>query len=493
MAAGEGRRRAGEAANAGADAGRGAGAGAGAGADLSGAKVIVLGLGHFGGGLGAARWLLRQGARVTVTDRAPAAQLAEPAAQLAAGGARMVLGGHAGVDFAAADLLVLNPAVPQDAPPVAIARAAGVRISSEICLVHERWPGPILGVTGSNGKSTTTSLAHAVLVAAGVPAALGGNIGGSLLDRVDEACADEVAVIEVSSFMLDLMAPLGLGPDVAIVTNITPNHLDRHGSFEAYRDAKRAILARARVAVLNADDAHVRGFAEGYAGQVLWFGSHGDLRVDEDGSLVDRRGWPALHTEHVPLPGRMNRVNLAAATLAAAAVLGDEVRAVRALPSALAAFQLPPHRLAPVGTWGGVSWVDDSVSTTPESTAASLAAIGGSCILLAGGHDKGLDPTPLIEGARRHARVVLTLGEQGERLLRELTLAGVNAELLGTVDAAVSRAAQVAEAGETVLLSPGYSSHDQFTNYEARAAAFVRAVLARAAGEPPAGREAQGA
>ncbi|MHC5211975.1 MAG: UDP-N-acetylmuramoyl-L-alanine--D-glutamate ligase [Planctomycetota bacterium] len=462
-------------------------------ASLSGARVIVLGLGHFGGGLGAARWLLRQGARVTVTDRAPAEQLAAPAAELAAGGAHMVLGGHVGVDFAAADLLVLNPAVPLDAPPVVAAREAGVRISSEICLVHEHWPGPVLGVTGSNGKSTTASLAHALLTSAGVPASLGGNIGGSLLDRVDRAGADEVAVVELSSFMLDLMAPLGLGPDVAIVTNITPNHLDRHGSLEAYRDAKRAILARARHAVLNADDEQVRGFAEGYAGRVLWFGSHGDLRVDEDGSLVDRRGWPALHSAHMPLPGRMNRVNLAAATLAVAALLGDEVRAVRAMPAALEGFRLPPHRLAPVGTWGGVSWVDDSVSTTPESTAASLAAVGEGCLLLVGGHDKGLDPAPLVEAAMEHARVVLTLGEEGERLLRELTLAGVNAECLDTVDACVARAAQLARSGETVLLSPGYSSHDQFTNYEQRAAAFVRAVLQHAAGEPAAGQEAQGA
>jgi UDP-N-acetylmuramoylalanine--D-glutamate ligase len=455
--------------------------------------VIVLGLGHFGGGLGAARWLLRQGAHVTVTDRATPDLLAAPAAELAAGGARLVLGGHAGVDFTAADLLVLNPAVPLDAPPVVAARGAGVRISSEICLLHERWPGPVLGVTGSNGKSTTTSLAHAILTAAGVSASLGGNIGGSLLDRLDEAGPDEIAVIELSSFMLDLLAPLGLGPDVAIVTNITPNHLDRHGSFEAYRQAKRAILQRARHAVLNADDEHVRGFADGYAGRVLWFGSHGDLRVDEDGSLVDRRGWPAIHSAHVPLPGRMNRINLAAATLAAAAVLGDEVRAVRALPAALEGFRLPPHRLAPVGTWDGVSWVDDSVSTTPESTAASLAAVGGGCVLVVGGHDKGLDPAPLVQAARRHARVVLTLGEQGERLLRELTLAGVNAELLGTVEACVARAAQLARPGETVLLSPGYSSHDQFTNYEQRAAAFVRAVLAHAAGAQPTDRQAQDA
>jgi UDP-N-acetylmuramoylalanine--D-glutamate ligase len=454
---------------------------AGAPRDLTGRHVIVLGLGHFGGGLGAARWLLRQGARVTVTDRAPAEALARPAAELAAAGARLVLGGHVGVDFGSADLLVVNPAVPLTAPPVERARAAGVPLTSEIGLVVERWPGPVLGVTGSNGKSTTTSLAHAILGAAGVDASLGGNLGGSLLDHVDEAPAGAVAVLELSSFMLELLDLAGLGPQVAVITNITPNHLDRHGSFAAYKAAKRSILARARRAVLNADDEHVRDCAREYGGQALWFGGQGDLCVTADGDLVDRRGWIVIGSAHVPLPGLMNRVNLAAATLAAAAVMGDEVRAARALPAALAGYELPPHRLAGVGIWSGVSWVDDSVSTTPESTRASLEAIGGGCLLIAGGHDKGLDPEPLLEAARRHARVVLTIGEEGPGLLRELARRGVNAEMVGDVATAVERAGALARPGDIVLLSPGYSSHDQFTNYEHRAEAFRRAVLARAA------------
>ena len=445
--------------------------------DLSGRRVIVLGLGHFGGGLGAARWLLSQGARVIVTDRADAQTLAGPAAELAALGADLRLGGHAGVDFAAADLLVVNPAVPLSAPPVAAARAAGVRISSEIGLLLERWPGPVLGVTGSNGKSTTTSLAHAVLVAAGAPAVLGGNIGGSLLDHLAEARADEIAVLEISSFMLDLLAPAGLGPDVAVLTNITPNHLDRHGTFEAYKEAKRQILRRARRAVLYGDDPHVRDVARVYTGETLWFGRKGDIAISETGDLVDRRGWTLLRSADIPLPGRINRLNVAAAFLAAAAVLADEVRAARALPAALARYEQPPHRLDPVGTWNGITWVDDSSSTTPESTRGSLEAVGGGCILIAGGHDKGLDPEPLLDGARRWARVVLTIGEEAGNLLRELARRGVAAEAVATVDAAVTRAAQVARPGETVLLSPGYSSHDQFTNYEARAARFRQGVL----------------
>lgn len=451
--------------------------------DVRGQPVIVLGLGHFGGGLGAARWLLRQGAQVTVTDRADARLLHAPAAELAAAGARVVLGGHEGVDFAACRLLVVNPAVPLDAPPVAAARAAGVPIQTEVGLLMERWPGPVLGVTGSNGKSTTTSLAHAVLEAAGARAFLGGNLGGSLLERLHEARRGDVAVLELSSFMLDLLAPLHLGPDVAVVTNITPNHLDRHGSFAAYREAKRSILQRARRAVLNADDPVVRGLAPGFPGEVLWFGRRGEAVVDDDGGLLDRRGWPLLRAAEIPLPGRINRMNLAAAWLAAAAVLGDEVRAARALPTALQRYERPAHRLDAVGTWRGVAWVDDSASTTPESTRGSLEAVGGGCILIAGGHDKGLDPEPLLDGARRWARLVLTIGEQAQPLLRLLAQRGVAAEAVDTVAAAVARAAQAARPGETVLLSPGYSSHDQFTNYEKRAERFRAEVLRVAAGE----------
>ena len=284
-------------------------------------------------------------------------------------------------------------------------------------------------------------------------------------------------MLEISSFMLDLLAPLGLLPDIAVLTNITPNHLDRHGSYEAYKASKRSILGKARFAVLFGDDPNVREAAADYAGRALWYGRRGDLSVTPAGDLLDRHGHVVLASREIPLPGRANRLNLAAAALAAAAALGDEVRAMRALPGALAGYELPPHRLQTVGTWNGVAWVDDSVSTTPESTAASLAAVSGRCLLIAGGHDKGLDAEPLLEAARRHARLVLTVGEEGPRLLRELARRGVAAEMVGTVEAAVARAAQVARPGETVLLSPGYSSHDQFTNYEHRAAAFARAAL----------------
>ncbi len=481
---------------------------------LEGARAIVLGLGHFGGGLGAARWLCRQGARVTVTDRASAVDLAPAVAQLARLNVDLVLGGHDAVDFAQADLLVVNPAVPLDAPPVQAALEAGVEVTSEMCLLLERWPGPVVGITGSNGKSTTTGLAGAVLTAAGRRVVTGGNLGGSLLDRlddvIDEGIADGgsvVAVVELSSFMLELMARRGVGPDVAVVTNITPNHLDRHGDMQSYQAAKAAIMHRARYAVLCADDERVRGLEEDFHGQALWYGTRPSAADRKDAAgeraptdalhlsvgpegLFDRFGGLVLAHDEIPLQGHMNRLNVAGATLAAAAILCDEVRACRSLPAGLEAYRLPDHHLELVAEVDGVRWIDDSVSTTPESTRASVQAMPAGSILIAGGRDKGLDPAPLAEGARGHTRMVLTIGEQGPELARRLAGAGVPAESVGTVAAAVARAARLARSGDAVLLSPGYSSHDQFTHFADRGAAFAREVGQLGAGRTLAADEA---
>jgi UDP-N-acetylmuramoylalanine--D-glutamate ligase len=213
-----------------------------------------------------------------------------------------------------------------------------------------------------------------------------------------------------------------------------------------------------------------------FHGQVLWYGGEGHMIVRPNGAVVDRFGAVLLRREDSPLPGRMNAQNLAAALLAGAAVMGDELRANKALARAMAAYKLPPQRLELVEDRDGVRWINDSVSTTPESTAASLAAVEGSCILITGGRDKGLDPSPLIEAARHHVRLALTVGEQGPALVRLLAAARVTAESVSTVSAAVARAARTVRPGETVLLSPGYSSHDQFTHYRQRGETFVRDV-----------------
>lgn len=487
---------------------------------LKGSRAIVLGLGRFGGGLGVARWLLTQGVELLVTDLADRESLGEAVDELAERGAELHLGSHVGIDVTAADLLVLNPAVPRQVPLVRQALAAGVTVTSEVALLMERWPGPIAGITGSNGKSTTVSLTRAVLDAVGCPAVAGGNLGGSLLDRLDGVAPGTVAVLELSSFMLETLADLGLGPDVAVITNITPNHLDRHGSFENYRDAKAAILTAAHTAVLNADDDVIAELPCGAGVTRLWFGDipvaggtgrgvvrTPDLGVDARGDLRDQGRSLVLSSEAMPLPGRVNRLDLAAATLAAGALIGEVSRACEVLPKAVTGVRLPPHRLELVAEWGGVRWVDDSVSTTPESTAASLAAlvdtsgaqapaareVGGAageaghatgrCVLIAGGHDKGLDPGQLVTAAARNAGLVLTIGEEGAHLGRLLTAAGVAWRAAGTLDTAVALAAEWARDGDCVLLSPGYSSHDQFVHFAARGQAFRDAVAGLAGPE----------
>ena len=449
-----------------------------------GARALVLGLGRFGGGLGVARWLLAEGARVCVTDRLPRADLAAAADELERAGAELVLGGHEGLDPADFDLVVVNPAVPQSAPLVRAARQAGTRVTSEMSLLLERWPGPVLGITGSNGKSTTVSLTEALLKAAGCPVRAGGNLGGSLLPELAGLAPGTVAVLELSSFRLEVSGALGLGPDVAVITNITPNHLDRHGNMASYREAKAQVLVRARVAVLP-PDAELGGPLDLPPGCApLRFGPAGagiDLGLDVSGHLTDAGGSRRLSTSALALPGHSARLDLAAALLAAGALIGDPAAIDAALPQALAAWRPLRHRFERLARLDGVTWVDDSASTTPESTAASLAAVEGPCLLIVGGRDKGLSPEPLLAAAAKRCRLVLALGEQGPDLAAALGERGVEAEDVGTLELAVGRAAALAAPGDTVLLSPGYSSHDQFPHFEARAEAFRRLVRVLAA------------
>ncbi|GJM21946.1 MAG: UDP-N-acetylmuramoylalanine--D-glutamate ligase [Planctomycetota bacterium] len=454
---------------------------------LAEARVVVLGIGRFGGGLGVARWLASQGASVLASDRLPRAELGASPELLEADGVELLLGGHAGIDWKGVDLLVVNPAIPPQAPIVCEAREAGVTLSSEIALLMERWPGPMIGVTGSNGKSTTVGLTAAMLRALGRPAMAGGNLGGSLLRALDEVDASTTAVLELSSFMLEAL-PGGLPPvDVAVITNLTPNHLDRHGSMQSYAHAKAQVLRGARAAVLRADQSAVVDLAVDAPFDRRWFAdgerppANPSLWVDAHGALRDGRPEPRLAAGSFALPGRMNLLNLAAAALATEALLGIECQLDALAPRVVADYLPPPHRLAQVAEVHGVRWLNDSVSTTPESTAASLEAVNARCVLIAGGRDKGLDAEPLIEAARRHALRVLTVGEQAESLAQALNRAGIPAEQVDTISAAVRRAAVVARPGEVVLLSPGYSSHDQFAHFEARAACFEAEVGRHAA------------
>jgi UDP-N-acetylmuramoylalanine--D-glutamate ligase len=452
--------------------------------DYRALRATVMGLGTFGGGEGAARFLSGRGASVTITDLKSADEL-RPALQRLADlpGLRFHLGRHDARDFTETDLLVVNPAVPRDNRFFRQAVDAGVPITSEMNLFWLHYRGRVVGVTGSNGKSTTTSLIHAMLQAAGVPSRIGGNIGRSLLPGVDSIRPDEWVVLELSSFQLADLNCLRRSPPIAMITNFTPNHLDRHSSLDEYRIAKQTILRwqdADGLAILNGDDPDVSGWS--CAGRRLLFGSDSDHVA----AVVDGHHVAATfnHTtieidlkSAVSLPGRHNALNVAAATLAALAC--------GALPESVAAgvrsFPGLPHRLQFVAEIGGRRFYNDSKATTPEAAMAALAAFDGSprLMLLAGGSDKGIDLTPLGAAIARRAAAVALLGETApslERAIRASPAASPRLMRHGSLAAAFAWAVAQSGPDDVVLLSPGCASYDWFASYEDRGDQFVALV-----------------
>lgn len=434
-------------------------------------RVTVMGLGTFGGGVGAVRFLVEHGAIVTVTDLRSAAELAEPIAQLAdTPPAAWHLGGHRDEDFRDADLLVVSPAVPKDEPHLRAAREAGISITSEMNLFWEHNRGRTVCVTGSNGKSTTAALTHALLsagIAAGeVPGRrcwLGGNIGRSLLPQVDEIAADDWVVLELSSFQLEDLAPLKPAPDVAVITNFSPNHLDRHGTVEAYRAAKQNLLrwqTADQIAVLNQDDPDVSRWPT--AARRVWFGRDVDLGLP-------LRDW-------LTLPGEHNLRNAQAAACVAIA-LGAGADSIR---RGLQEFQPLPHRLQFVGEHQGRRFYNDSKATTPEAVQLALASLDAPIVLLAGGYDKGIDLAPLARSIAGRTKAVALFGQTAatlEMLVRQFDITGrVAIHRAADLTEAFAWAEQQAAAGDIVLFSPGCASYDQFQNYEQRGEAFVLEV-----------------
>jgi UDP-N-acetylmuramoylalanine--D-glutamate ligase len=424
--------------------------------NVAGRKVTVVGLGRFGGGVGATRWLAGQGARVTVSDASPAEQLAESLEQICDLDVTLHLGGHQEADFLDADLLVLNPAVPDSLPLLARARDASVPVTTEINLFLERCPCRIVGITGSVGKSTTTAMAGEIL-ARRYATHVGGNIGRCLLDDLPAIEADHVVVLELSSFQLERLPLVGVSPQVALVTNLLPNHLDRHGTMDAYAEAKKNIFrfqSREDVLVLNADDAALADCASEAPGRVVTFSAR-------DGEPFD-----------LLLPGRHNQAN-AQAAWAVASQLGIDRETAAA---ALAEFRGLPHRLQLVTERDGVQYWNDSKCTTPAGAVVALNSFPqGRSILLAGGYDKQVSFDALGRLAANRAKAVLCFGQTGEQIAEATRDRGrAIVEVVADLPAAVARAKALAETGDVVLLSPACASYDQFTNYEERGEQFAR-------------------
>jgi len=434
--------------------------------NLAGMRVTVVGLGRFGGGVGVTKWLCGQGATVTVSDKASADSLAESISQLADCDAVLHLGGHDEADFLTADLLVVNPAVGKDSPALFAAASSGVPRTSEINLFLQRCPAPVVGVTGSVGKSTTTAMIGEML-ARRFTTHVGGNIGGSLLDALDDIRDDHVVVMELSSFQLEDLPLVGVSPRVAVVTNLQPNHLDRHGTMAAYADAKRNIFAYQGpedVLVLNAADAALASWAADAPGKVEMFD-------------------PAGEPFELSVPGPHNQANAQAAYAAArqsglsAGVDVDRGTAAKAL----LAFTGLPHRLQFVAERRGVRYVNDSKCTTPAGAIVALEAFEpGRCVIIVGGYDKGASFDEMGRAIAGRAKAVVAIGATREKILAAVAAAGkLGSSAICRADdlaSAVSLAREHAERGDTVLLSPACASYGLFDNYEQRGRAFVDLV-----------------
>jgi UDP-N-acetylmuramoylalanine--D-glutamate ligase len=462
--------------------------------------VTIMGLGLFGGGVGAASYFAHRGAHVTVTDLKRAEALAPSLEALEGLDITFHLGGHQPADFTEADVVVVSPAVPKTSPYLAMAAQAAVPVTSEMNLFVELCPAVLVGVTGSSGKSTTTALVGDMLtrfrptpVSPAVRQSevwrpprrtrVGGNIGKSLLDEVHEMRADETVVLELSSFQLEDLAAVGRSPYLAVVTCISPNHLDRHGSMGAYIAAKKNILkfqGPKDVAVLNADDAEVRTWKKDARGRVVFYSVKKVLRQGaflEGMQVVFRLGGAEERvdlTGRVRLRGKHNLANvLAAATVAR--LLGVPLEAIA---SAVEAFRPLVHRLQVIGRVGDVLFVDDSKATTPESARVAIEAFEEDIVLIAGGYDKHVDPEVLLKAIRTGTRAVVLMGATAEALARALEGNGPPIERAKDMDDAVRRAARLAQAGDVVLLSPGHASWDMFDSFEHRGDAFRRTAEA---------------
>ncbi len=458
------------------------------GRDVANQKVVILGLGRQGKAL--ARFFARAGARVVVSDVRPARDLAPDMAELDGLDVTFVLGGHPLSLLDGADLLCLSGGVPPTIPIVEEARRRGIPLSNDTVLTLALSPAPVLGITGSAGKTTTTTLVGLMLQEGGIVAHVGGNIGTPLIDRLDGVNPTDWLVLELSSFQLELCTQ---SPHVAAVLNVTPNHLDRHPSMEAYAEAKRNIFRYQQpgdLVVLGWDNAWTREWWErAVPAGVRKLAFSLEEPVPEgaylDGEVlrlrVGQRERVICRAEEVKLRGRHNLANvLAAATLAA--VVGVEVDAIAAVARR---FTGVPHRLEVVREWKGALWVNDSIATAPERVVAALRSFAEPIVLLAGGRDKKLPWEEFAREAARRVRHVVAFGEAAplvERVLAPYVNNGASmleaVECVADLEQAVERAARVVRPGEVVLLSPGGTSFDAYRNFEERGEHFRRLVSA---------------
>ena len=463
--------------------------------DLRGRHALVLGLAR--SGTAVARLLADAGAEVSAYDRRPADEMTEAVKALGGRAVRLALGvapDEARALVAAADLLVTSPSISPSMPTTdAWLRAAineaigrGVELVSEVELFLRLTHARVLGVTGTKGKTTTTALIGAILDAAGMKHLVGGNIGRPLIEEVERLGPEDWAVLELSELQLPTISR---GADIAVYTNIGADHLDRHGSEEAYR-AVKARLAELSVGhgrlVLNADDPGCRELAARLpAAAIEWYGleaAESQLAARLDDGWLTLRGERVLAAAEMPIPGRHSLADALAAALGASLAGASN----DAIAAGIRDFGGVPHRLERVATRQGVAWINDSQATIPMAAIAALDAFAPApVVLIAGGKDKGLDYGALADAVALRCRAAILIGETAERI-EQLIAHRVPVVRVGSMREAVAASAAWAQPGDVVVLAPAAASFDMFDDYAARGDAFRQAV--HALSEPEAGR-----
>jgi len=448
--------------------------------NFAGKKVLIMGLGRFGGGVDCAQFAARAGAKVTVTDSAPAEKLSDSINKLREyPDIEFHLSSHDPNDFKQADVIIANPAVPDDNEFLEIARGNNKFITSQINIFFELCSTQIIGITGANGKSTTTALtAHLLRGMKDKNVWLSGNIGNQpLLTILDKIKADDLVVLELSSFQLEQLAQIAKAPKIALLTNLTPNHLDRHGTFENYCAAKENIFKYQKlnntfpaVSIFNGEDKIAAEWFEKYSrepGRIC-------IRFSTDDVSKDIR-------DNFMLPGQANLSNLAAALAISRRFGIDDEHIKKSLPE----FKPLPHRLEFIAEINGVSWYNDSIATTPQSAIAALEAFEQPKIVIAGGYDKNLPFDELGQKIASNAKAAVLIGQTASKIasaIREHTSIraqehkNTRIEITDSLAQAVQSVNQIAESGDVVLLSPACASYDMFENFQQRGQEFTKLV-----------------
>ena len=446
--------------------------------DLKNKRVLVVGLGK--SGISAALFLRRQGARVTVSDSRSAVALAKEIPALLEAGIMVESGGHGLLTFRRQDLIVVSPGVPMDTPEVKQVIGFGLPVIGELELASRYLQGQIVAITGSNGKTTTTTLVGKILSDAGLPVLVGGNIGLPVIDLVEKSKADTTSVLEVSSFQLETIEEFH--PKIAVVLNITPDHLDRHGSFEAYAAAKSRITENQNAddfLVLNGEDKATQMVALKTKAQIFWFSGRRPIKQGafvhgESIVFLAREGGkaePVMPVAEISLKGAHNVENVLAA-VCVARLVGVPAEKIRA---SVAEFKAVEHRLELVKNVRGIEFYNDSKATNVDAAMKAVASFHGGIHLILGGKDKNSDYGLMAELLKERVKTVYTIGSAAEKIERQLAgvVKMVSAE---TMQVAVAKAAAAAVPGDVVLLAPACSSFDQFENYEHRGQVFRQLV-----------------